>query len=78
MAANVLAHVATTRGHGVEAAGDNLGAGMQHALEIDLIDTECIEEIRLIANLMIAAATTHDPLSPRSIDLALGIGGATL
>lgn len=51
---------------------------MQDALEIEPIDADGMEEIRLIANLMIAAATTRAHLSPRSIDLALGIDSPTL
>ncbi len=50
---------------------------MQDALEIEPIDADGLEEIRLIANLMIAAATTRDRLNQRSIDLALGIGSPT-
>jgi hypothetical protein len=46
---------------------------MQDALEIEPIDAEGIEEIRLIANLMIAAASAHDRLSPWSIDRALEV-----
>lgn len=51
---------------------------MQDALEIDPIDADGLEEIGLIANLMIATATTRDHLSTRSIDRALGLGGPTL
>ena len=46
---------------------------MQDALEIEPIDAVGMEEIRLIANLMIAAATARDRLSPRFIDRVLGV-----
>jgi hypothetical protein len=46
---------------------------MQDALEIEPIDAEGMEEIRLIANLMIAAAGARDRLSLGSIDQALGV-----
>jgi hypothetical protein len=50
---------------------------MQDALEIELLDAEGMEEIRLIANLMIATATARDRLSQRSIDSVLGLASST-
>jgi hypothetical protein len=50
---------------------------MQDALEIELIDAEGMEEIRLVADLMIAAATADDRLSARSIDGVLGVDSPT-
>jgi hypothetical protein len=74
---NILARRASPLGHGVECSSGNLGAGMQDALEIELLDAEGMEEIRLIANLMIATATARDRLSQRSIDSVLGLASST-
>lgn len=47
---------------------------MHDTLEIEPIDAEALEEIRLTVNLMIAAAATRDRLTTPSIDRVLGVG----
>jgi hypothetical protein len=49
---------------------------MHDALEIEPIDADVMEEIQLIVNLMIAAATTRERLNTPSIDQALGVDPA--
>ncbi len=46
---------------------------MQDALEIEPIDPEGMEEIRLVADLMIATATTRERLSSEAVDRVLGV-----
>ncbi len=50
-----------------------LGAAMHDALEIEPIDPEGMEEIRLVADLMIATATTRERLSTAAVDRVLGV-----
>ena len=46
---------------------------MHDALEIEPIDPEGMEEIRLVADLMIATATTRERLSNEAVDRVLGV-----
>lgn len=51
---------------------ENGGAPMTDALDLDLQDSELIDEIHLVADLMVAAAQSPHPLSEEQIDAILG------
>jgi hypothetical protein len=49
---------------------------MRNALDIDLQDEQTVEEIRLVTELMVVAATTPGEIEQDIIDDALGIDPA--
>jgi hypothetical protein len=42
-------------------------------LDVQLEDFELLTEVRLLAELMVAAAETDDPLAPATVDRLLGL-----